>query len=252
MNTLNAIIIDDEKNNADLLVHFLEKYCPIINIVACCLTRKSALESIEKNDPDLLFLDIILDEGTAFDLLKEVDYNNLQIIFTTAYDDYALKVFRYNAVDYLLKPLQIDELINAVQRVKERLENQEFLTGKQIQQLSKNIIGKNPLNFVAISNIDKVNFVKNEDIYYCKSSGRYTEFFLKDKRKLLASKPLGEYETILDRTHFFRIHKSYLVNLTYITNINKKSGNYCELSDGSQLPISRRRLDSLIQFLKII
>lgn len=252
MNKLNAIIVEDEKNNADLLVHFLEKYCPSINILDCCLTHKKALKSIGEKNPDLLFLDIVLDVGTAFDLLNEIDHDNLQIIFITAFDSHAIKAFRYNAVDYLLKPLRIDELINAVQRAQERIENEEFLSKKQIKELSKSVLGKNPLNFVVVSNIDKVNFIKNEDILYCKSSGRYTEFFLKDKRKLLASKALGEYESNLEGTYFFRIHKSYLVNLSHIININRKSGNYCELIDGSQLPISRRRLDALIQYLKII
>lgn len=252
MKPLNAIIVEDEKNNADLLAHFLEKYCPSVNLISSCLTHKHALESINNNAVDLLFLDIVLDIGTAFDLLNEINYEHLQVIFITAYDSHALKAFRYNAVDYLLKPLRIDELINAVQRAHERKENLEFINQNQIQELSKNIVGKNALNFVAISNIDKVNFVKNEDILYCKASGRYTEFYLVDKPKLIASKPIGEYEMILDKSHFFRIHKSYLINLAYIVNINKKAGNYCELTDGSLIPISRRRLDALIQFLKII
>lgn len=108
------------------------------------------------------------------------------------------------------------------------------------------------LKFVAISNIDKVNFVKNEDILYCKSSGRYTEFYLTNKQRLVASKSLGEYETTLDKSLYYRIHKSFMVNLSHIVNISRKDGNYCELKDGTKLPISRRRLEALIQFLKLM
>lgn len=252
MNTINTIIVEDEKNNADLMVHFLEKYCPDIRLQQCCLTRNEALEAFREHKPDLAFLDIVLDEGTAFDLLNEVDYRNTQIVFTTAYDQYALKAFQYHAVDYLLKPIGIDELITTVTRIQKRIVNKEYLSRQQLENVSHFISGRTPLNFVTISNLDKVNLVKNEDILYCKSSGRYTEFYLKEAPKLLASKSLGEYEKILEHTYFFRIHKSYLVNLSYIVNINKKAGNYCELIDGSTLPVSRRRLDALMQYLKII
>lgn len=252
MNTLDTLIVEDEKNNADLMVHFLEKYCPTVRLQQCCLTQNEALKAFEKHKPDLMFLDIVLDQGTAFDLLNQIDHSNTQIVFVTAYDQYALKAFRYHAVDYLLKPIGIDELIATVNRVQKRMENHQFLSKHKIENIAQSISGRNPLNFVTISNLDKVNLVKNEDILYCKSSGRYTEFYLKDAPKLLASKSLGEYEKILENTYFFRIHKSYLVNLSHIININKKAGNYCELINGSKLPISRRRLDSLIQYLKII
>ncbi|MBL6669611.1 MAG: response regulator [Flavobacteriaceae bacterium] len=199
MTKIKTLIIEDEKNNADLLAHFLNKYCPTIEVIGIAYSKDEAILEIEKEQPDLLFLDIILDIDTAFDLLEEINYYLIQIIFVTAFDEYALRAFRYNAVDYLLKPLQIDDLVAAVNRVQERRENQEFFTQEQIQNLSQTIIGRSPLKFVAISNIDKVNFVKNEDILYCKSSGRYTEFYLTNKQRLVASKSLGEYEAALDQ-----------------------------------------------------
>jgi len=241
-----------KKNNADLLAHFIDKYCPSIDVSDVAHTKEDAIKAIEKEQPDLLFLDIVLDVDTAFDLLEEVDYNGLQIIFVTAFDEYALKAFRYNAVDYLLKPIQIDELITAVNRVHERLENEEFFTEDQIQNLSQAIVGRSPLKFVAVSNHDRVSFIKNEDVLYCKSSGRYTEFYFSNGRRMVASKSLGEYEASLDQSIYYRIHKSYIVNLSHITNISRKDGSYCELKDGVKLPISRRRLDSLIQFLRLM
>ena len=249
LNTLKAILVEDEINNANLLKHFLTKYCPEIHLLDSCQNKEQAIQSINKWNPQLLFLDIILENETAFDLLQEIDYSNTHIVFITAFDEYALKAFRYNAADYLLKPIQIDELIAAVQRVLLRVKNNDLLNKSQMQDLSDSFHSQSQ-KFVTISNIDKVNFVKNEEIIYCQSSGRYTEFHLSDKRRLVASKSLGEYEMELDKGHFFRIHKSFIVNLNYNVNINKKAGNYCELSDGSSLPISRRRYDGLIQFIK--
>ena len=249
MNKLKTIIVEDEVNNAELLKHFINKYCSTIELIEICANKAEAVAAISKHKPDLLFLDIILEEDTAFDLLEEIDYTELHIIFVTAFDEFALKAFRFNAADYLLKPVQIDELIGAVNRIQERQENQDFLKKEQIQKLEEKI-RKPSTKLVTVSNIDKVSFIKNEEILYCKSSGRYTEFYLKDKRKIVASKSLGEYEEELDKNHFYRIHKSFIVNLNSIEQINKKAGNYCELSDGSSLPISRRRLDGLLQFLK--
>jgi len=249
MNTIKTIIVEDELNNAKLLEHFIIKYCPEIELIDSCKTKKAAVKSIRKHNPELLFLDIILENQTAFDVLNEVDFSKFNIIFITAFDEYALKAFQYNAADYLLKPIQIDELIAAVKRVQLRNEKKEFISSNQVNVLSDSL-KLSPLKFITISNIDKVNFVKNEEILYCKSTGRYTEFYLTDKRKLVASKSLGEYEHQFDPKSFFRIHRSFIVNLNYITNINKKAGNYCELTNGQSLPISRRRMDSLIQFLR--
>ena len=249
MNPLKSLIIEDEVNNAELLKHFVSKYCPEIEIIGTCVNKAEALEAIPRLNPQLLFLDIVLEDDTAFDILKEIDFSEMHIIFITAFDEYALKAFRYNATDYLLKPLQIDELLKAVEHTLKREANREFLEKNTLENIAQEY-KKADTRLVTISNIDKVSFIKNEEISYCKSSGRYTEFYLKDKRKLLASKSLGEYERELNKTLFFRIHKSYIVNLNAVRQINKKAGNYCELEDGTSLPISRRRLDGLLQFLK--
>lgn len=246
---MKTIVVEDELNNLNLLSHFLKKYCPEVDLIASCQTKDQGVELVNQLNPDLLFLDIVLEESTAFELLEEIDHKDVKIVFITAFDEYALKAFRYHAVDYLLKPLQIDELVNVVRRLKEEDEkNTLFDENDDLETLSKSL-KKSGNNYVIISNIDKVNFIKNDEIIYCKSSGRYTEFFITDGRKLLASKSLGEYETILNSNYFFRIHKSYIVNLDKILNINKKAGNFCELKDGSYLPISRRRMESLIKYI---
>lgn len=247
---MKTIIVEDERNNADLLCHFLTKYCPKVELIDTCYNKEEAVHTINQKNPELLFLDIILEDGTAFDLLKEIDHSQTHIIFITAFDHYALKAFQYHAVDYLLKPLQIDDLINAVNKVLNRDGKKELNTPHLRDILLSS--AKDKSSYVTVPNIDKVNFIKNDSIIYCKSSGRYTEFYLNDDRRIVASKSLGEFEKLLNPNTFFRVHKSYIINLDYLMNINKKAGNYCELKNGLSIPISRRRIENLIQYINTL
>ncbi|WP_452225629.1 LytR/AlgR family response regulator transcription factor [Lacinutrix chionoecetis] len=252
MKKVNAIIIDDEINNVDLLVHFLNQYCPEVNIIGKAVTRTEGVKLINKLEPQLLFLDIMLDQGTGFDLLEEVSFTQTKIIFVTAFDEYAIKAFKYNAVDYILKPIEIDNLIQAVKRATKDIENDNFTERHKVQNLYKSVTNNNtPLNVIAIPSTEKIDFVKVDDIIYIKSEGRYSIFNLKDKKQIVATKNLGEYETMLDANTFFRIHNSYLVNLTKVTSINKAGGNYCVMENEEELPIAKRRQDQLHRFLKI-
>ena len=166
--------------------------------------------------------------------------------------EYAIKAFRYNATDYLLKPVVIDDLIKAVDRVEAQIHKNEFVHREQIKQLSETILKKHPLNYLTVSGMDRVDFIQPEDIVYLKSAGRYTEFYLQDKkRKIISSRPIGEYEAILPQDRFYRIHNSFLINLSALININKKAGNYCELTNGVSLPISRRRFEGLIKLMRL-
>jgi len=230
------------------LTHFIKKYCPEIELVGSCQNKKDGITLIDTLKPDLVFLDIVLEEHNAFELLEEINNKNIKIIFVTAFDKFALKAFRYHAVDYLLKPIQIDELINTVKNISDQIKNEKNSLENELKQFSQSFKNSNQ-KYVIISNVDKVSFVKYEDIIYCKSSGRYTEFFLTENRKLLASKSIGEYERVLNPHFFFRIHKSYVVNLDQVLSINKKTGNYCELKDGAILPISRRRMESFMNYI---
>lgn len=250
MNRLRTILVDDEKNNLELLEYFIKKNCPSLEIVAKCSTYDSAKETIQNTDFDLCFLDILLDHDNSFHLLENLDKTSFHIIFTTAYDEFAIKAFRYNATDYLLKPIVIDDLIKAVHRVEEQIHKKEFIDQENIKQLSETILKKQPLNYLTVSGMNRVDFIQPDDIVYLKSAGRYTEFFLQDKkRKIISSRPIGEYETILPQDRFYRIHNSYLINLSALININKRAGNYCELTNGVSLPISRRRFEGLIKLM---
>ena len=239
---MTAIIVDDEQKNIDLLFHFIQKYVPEVRVLDRCLTYEDALHSITHIQPQLVFLDILLDDKNAFDLLKEVGHLDFQIIFTTAYDEYAIKAFQYNTVDYLLKPIIIEDLRKTIDRVIEKRNAKVEFGPEQLHNLSQSLLGRHPSNLILISGMDRVNLLDPNEVIYCKSSGRYTEFYMKDKKyPITSSKTHGQYEKTLDPIYFYRIHNTFIVNLLHLDNINKKAGNYCEMSNGDSLPISRRR-----------
>ena len=247
MEVLNTIIVDDEKNNIDLLLHFIKKYCPNIKVIKTCLTYDDALYNLKVMKPDLVFLDIVLDRDNSFMLLNELGDHPFKIIFTTAYDEYAIRAFKYEAVGYLLKPVMIEDLIQAV----DKINKSSFLEKEQIVQLSNKIMQRHPSNFITISGMDKVEFFLPDEIICLKSSGRYTEIYTVDRKgKITTSKAIGEFETILDPGVFYRIHNPYIINLNHLKLIDKKGGNYCFLTGGHSLPVSRRRMEGLMGYLK--
>lgn len=249
--TLDTILVDDEKNNLKVLDLFIRKYCPTINVIARCNTYDKALKAIRELSPDLVFLDIVLDRDTSFDLLNELEFCDFQIIFTTAYDEYAIQAFKYNAIDYILKPVVIEDLLAAVDRVKERFQESKILEMKRIKELSRTFKTSHPANYITISGANRVDFINPENIIYLKSSGRYTEFSVTHKSlKIVSSKTIGKYIDQLDPTRFYRIHNSFIVNLIHLININKRAGNYCEMSNGDKIPISRRRYEGLLKLMK--
>jgi two-component system LytT family response regulator len=251
MKMFKTVLVEDEKNNLDLLNHFIKKYCKNIDVSASCSTYDQALSVLKAEEPDLVFLDIVLDRDTSFDLLQELGNPDFQIIFTTAYDEYAIRAFKYNTIDYLLKPIIIEELVAAVNKVAEKINENKTLDMGSIKNISQSFNTKHPANFIMISGMDRIDFIHPDEVVYLKSTGRYTEFYLKDKkRKITSSKPIGEYENILDQDVFYRIHNSFLINLAQLININKRAGNYCEMSNGDSLPLSRRRYEGLMGYMR--
>ncbi len=247
---INTFIIDDESDKIKTLSLFLEKYCwDSINIIGTSNSRKEGVKLIEELSPELVFLDVILGDGTGFDVLNETKHKNLMVIFTTGYNKYAVEAFRFNAIDYLLKPVQIDELKVAVSKSVMCIKKKQYTSDTQKTMLLKTIQSDSELDFIAISSLDKIHFVRIKDIIYFKSEGSYTFFFLHDKIKITATKNLGEYYTILENKMFFRIHNSFVVNLKHVKNINKSDGNYCEMTSGDKLPIAKRRLNPIKSFI---
>jgi len=252
MNKIDAIIIDDELANTVLLKGLVNKFCPLIDVIGIATTREKAKQLIDELQPKLIFLDIELDKGNAFDLLEEVSHKNSKIIFVTSHSDYALKAFKYNAIDYVLKPVEVEQLILAVNKAYDDIEKDIYTNEEQLENFKKVFNNEVSNDFIAIPSIDKIVVIKIEEIIYLKSDGRYTVFHLTNGNKIVASRNLGEYENIISKSLFFRIHHSYMVNLNYVLNIYKKDGYYCEMSCGSLLPIAKRRQKSLNLFLKII
>ena len=249
MKKINAVIVDDEEHNIDLLARFLKKYCPMVSIIGWASTKEDAIQLINEEKPQLVFLDVVLDVGTGFDVLRESDHKNLKVIFATAFNEYAVKAFKVNAVDYLLKPIDIEELIISVTKAYGDIEKEEFTNQQQLKLLSETIFeDTNKFDFITIPSMEKIVFVKTNDIIYLESDGRYTHVHLEEKKKLMASKNLGEFEKNLAR-NFFRIHKLYIVNLDKVVSFNKAGGNYCELGNGKMLPVAKRRQTQLLYHL---
>ncbi len=249
---ITAIIVDDELYNLELLEHFVTKYCPQIKILDRVSTKEKGVQLINELQPQLVFLDIVLDTGTGFDLLEEISFRKTHVIFVTSYEEFALKALKFNAVDYILKPVDIEELIVAVNKAHKSILNERYLDERQIHMLSKSICeNRLPNEFLTVSSLKKIDFIRSEDVMYLESEGKYTVLYLNNGEQMVSTKSLGYYEEVVDPSLFFRIHKSYLVNLKYVTSINKEAGFYCEIANHKPLPIAKRRLQKLQEFLFI-
>jgi two-component system LytT family response regulator len=244
---LKAIILEDEEDNRDLLTGFLRDYCPEISLLASVDTVRSAWEAISSFHPDVVFMDIQLKGETSFDLLEKLGEIQFEIIFTTAYESYMLKAIKLSAVDYLLKPINVQELILAVEKVKKKRNQISF--NKSLEVLLSNFRTNIPDHKIALSSSDGFVFVKVSNIMYLKSEGAYTYFFLKPNEKILTSKNISEYEDLLADHNFFRIHKSYIVNMAEVTRYVRGEGGQVVMSNNSVFDVSRRRKEDFLKLL---
>lgn len=242
---LKAILVEDEKTSREILRNYLVKYCPNIQILGEAENIEEALVLIRNNELDLVFLDVEMPYGNAFDLLDSLGEVNFETVFVTAYNQYALEALNQHVAYYLLKPISIDELIKAVDFVteikeKENQFNAEALTPKTSIANEK----------IAIPTQFGFEIIDTETILYCQADDNYTHFFLKDKQKKLVSKTLGFYEKKLVQNGFFRIHKSYLVNLSLIQSYHKGKGGLVVLSNGKSLPVASSKKAKFLSFFK--
>lgn len=242
---MKTIIIDDELHCREVLQMLLEIHCPQIKVLATCANGKEGMLAIADYKPDLVFLDIEMPVMNAFDMLQKFDEIPFNIIFTTAYDQYAIKAIRFSALDYLLKPIDGEELATAVLRAEKQ---QTKVQPQQVQQLKYQMQQPGSDFQLIIHTSDGTYFIPPDEIIYCEGQSNYTHFFLTRSRKMIASRTLLEYENLLTAQGFFRIHKSYLVNLNYIEKFNA-SKTMVRLRDGNELDVSRRRKDDLINLL---
>lgn len=247
---MKTVLVDDEKNNIDNLVQLLQTCCPAVEVCAVSQNADQGKQAIIQHQPDLVFLDIQMPGKNGFDLLRSLPQYDFDVIFVTAYDQYGIQAIKFAAVDYLLKPVDTDELQAAVNRVLERkrrtkenqqLENLVALLHKQHNREEHRI---------ALTTLRETRFVHTRDIVCCESSNNYTTFCLTNGEKLLVSKPIHEYEDILADYSFIRCHQSHLVNKKHIKSWVKDDGGYLLLENGMQVPVSRNKKEMVAMQLK--
>ena len=245
---ITATIVDDEPNCCEALATLLERYCPDVKVLDICYSAVSALQSIQEHKPKILFLDIEMPQMTGFELLEKIPEIDFELIFTTSYDQYAIKAIRFSALDYLLKPIDREELQKATQKVVQRMlhpfpQQIEIL----LQKLNHPTI---PVNKIAIPTVEGLQMIFVESIISCSSDSNYTILLLKNKQKMIASRTLKEMEEMLEEYSFTRVHHSHLVNLNEVEKYVKGEGGYLVMSDGSTVDVSRSKKEMLLKKLQ--
>lgn len=247
--TLRAVIVDDEQNNIDNLLILLQQHCPEVEITGTAMNALDGEQIILQQKPDLVFLDIQMPNLSGFDLLAKFKQPQFEVIFVTAFDKYGIQAVKFAALDYLLKPINISELKDAVGRAIVKCGNkQQNLQLENLMRLLKNSQQKNE-HRIALSDAKETRFVKTTEIIRCESNNNYTIFFLANAEKITTSKPIFEYEEMLQDYGFIKCHQSHLVNKKYIRSWVKEDGGYLLLEDKSQIPVSRQKRDQIKQML---
>lgn len=245
---IKAILIDDESNSRDTLKEMLRRYCDI-EILGEADGVKTGLEMIQILKPNLVFLDIKMNDGSGFDLLKKVKEQNFHVIFTTAFDQFAIKAFRFSALDYLLKPIDIDELKAAVDKFLKRVETESESYKSKLDNLIHNEESPKDFHKVVFSTSEGMHIIEIAKIIRCEADDYYTKIHVENRKLIMVSKTLKEVESLLKGNNFIRNHKSHLVNLNYIKTYVKSDGGYLILNNGEKIPVSRRKKDLLAKTL---
>jgi len=249
---INAVIVDDEELGRNVLKNLLKKYVPQVNVVGEAASVKEAKKVIAESIPSLVFLDIEMPGGSGFDLLEQIENPPFSVIFTSAYNQYAIKAFKYSAVDYLLKPISTDELIAAVKKiaVPESKNNMQQALQHFIESFNKGGISKS--NKVALPTLDGLVFIDIADIIRCEADGKYTYCYIAGGKKLYSTRSLMDFEEQLTLHGFCRIHHAHLVNLNHIKNYVKGLGGYVIMSNGDSVVVSKRKKEEFIRRSKKI
>ncbi len=240
---IKAILIDNESRSLHLLNNLLRDYCPQVMVLEMASSVDMAYGLILKLNPDVIFLDIEMQKETGFDLLLKFSEMPCEIIFTTAFEQYALKAIKFSALDYLLKPIDIEELKIAVSKIGER--NLNIYSNRKFESLLQNI--KSGPQQIAIPSADGLTILQIRDILFLKSDRQYTIFYTKSGDRVVASKNLGEFEELFQDHHFFRIHHSALVNLNEITKYQRGDGGSVVMSNGTTIEVAKRRKENFLK-----
>ncbi len=249
---IRAIIIDDERNNIDNLTGLIKKHGLDVEIVGSATNADDGIKKIAETNPDLLFLDIQMPGKNGFDVLRALPHHQFEVIFVTAFDQYGIQAVKFAAIDYLLKPLDPEELKTSINKVADKLsKKKENLQLENLLELLKNKDSKNQ-HKLALASVKEIQFVNTGDIIRCESSNTYTTFYLADGKSIMVSKPIFEYDELLTDYGFIRCHQSHLVNISFIKSLIKEDSGYLLLSDNTRVPVSRAKKDIVLKTLTSI
>ncbi len=245
---IRALIIDDEKHCCDNLQWQLKTYCPEIDVVSTCNNAEKAIQQIRHHQPQLIFLDVEMPGMSGFEMLENLKEINFDIIFTTAFDQYAIRAIKFGALDYLIKPIDKDELLQAVNKFLNRTQRDSL---KQLNALLTHIKKSSDLSFqkIALPTLHGYELVSLNTIMFCESSSNYTNIRLNDGQHLLISRTLKDVQDLLDMQPFFRVHNSYIVNLQYAIRYVKGEGGFLVLNNDVNIPVARSKKDELLKLI---
>jgi len=242
---IKTIIIDDEQHCVDSVLKLIDNYPDVFNVLGTFNTVESALKATKKLQPELVFLDVKIHNNTGFDYLKQIEVIDFNVIFTTAFETYAVEAFRFSALDYLLKPIDKDDFHAAVLKLNNVVET--YYLKSKIDVLLHNLKGENTINRISIATPDGYVFLEVSDIMYCNADVNYTHIYTKQGGKITTSKTLKTFEKLLLNNNFFRVHNSYLVNLFFVKKYTKGKGGYVTMKDNTNIDVSIRRKNEFIK-----
>jgi two-component system LytT family response regulator len=244
---IRSVLIDDELKSRESLKILLTDFCENVEVAATCQNIAEGIEAIQQYKPDVVFLDIQMQRETGFDLLSKVKPVDFEVIFTTAHSEYAIKAFKFSAIDYLLKPIDIEELKRALYKVERKMNGN---ISDRLEQLIHNLKPSSNQNFkLALPTSDGLVFVRIDDIIYCEASSNYTVIYTNDGKKHVISRTLKEYEDLLAEHNFFRIHNSHLINLGSIKKYVRGDGGYVIMNNDVSLDVSKRKKEAFLSRL---
>lgn len=245
---ISIIIIDDEQKARETVADILKLHCKDVSVVAQAEDVASGIESIALYKPDVVLLDVQMPDGTGFDLLQQLDAIDFKVIFITAFQEYAIKAFKFSALDYIIKPVDPDELSVAINKAEHSLEQENFRLKLNAFLANIDNITKE-VKKIVLKTADNIYVINVQDIIRCESNRNYTMFYFDGGEKLLVSKTLKEYDDLLSGYGFFRVHQSHLVNLNYISHYKKGEGGSVSMKDGSSVAVSIRKKERLMKLL---
>jgi len=243
---IESVIIEDEKRSANLLSNLITEYCPDVTVTGIAASVKTGLQLVLKARPSLIFMDIEMPDGTAFELLEQIPDKKFHVIFTTAFDHYAVRAIKFSALDYLLKPVSIVDLKVAIEKVKAR--EMDTVAFNNINMLIKNLgAAGNGSGKIALPTVDGHIFVEVQDIIRLDAQGSYSSVVLSNGNKILVSRTLKEFEGFLGDTYFVRVHHSHLINIHHVREYIKGSGGHVIMIDGSKAEVSVRKKEEFLR-----